>query len=50
MTVRSLAPGECTHACSRIRAAHQARRPQLVEAIAFFDTLEITDFWERITP
>jgi ketosteroid isomerase-like protein len=26
------------------------RDGQIVEAIAFFDTIEFTDFWERITP
>jgi len=26
------------------------RRGQIVEAIAFLDTIEFTDFWERITP
>ena len=26
------------------------RGGQIVEAIAFFDTIEFTDFWERITP
>jgi uncharacterized protein len=26
------------------------RDGKIVEAIAFFDTIELTDFWERITP
>jgi uncharacterized protein len=26
------------------------RDGQIVEAIAFFDTIEFTDLWERITP
>jgi uncharacterized protein len=48
-TVRDGTPYDNTYTWY-MRFAETGEAPEIVEVIAFFDTIEFTDFWNRVTP